>query len=142
MDQSIFCKQCNYQFLDENVLETRQPCPQCNCIIKSVTVIVRDTLEIHDGYGLKVKNPEKRQDKKKKHIIEQADKTYRDHQKRLIKKFSLKDREKNLYQEKVEDLETGEVIRNISEPLSQHQGFGSAKFKKADQTQENDNETQ
>src|SRR3954463_11903360 len=37
------------------------------------------------------------------------------------------DREANAYHEVIVDLETGAVIREVHEPLSEHQGHGSAK---------------
>ncbi|HKO46634.1 MAG TPA: hypothetical protein VJV79_02870 [Polyangiaceae bacterium] len=42
----------------------------------------------------------------------------------------LIDRTNDRYREHIIDEETGDVVRNCEEPLSEHQGFGSAKYKK------------
>ena len=45
----------------------------------------------------------------------------------MIQKERLIDRKSDRYKELVKDLETGEVIHETDEPLSQHTGHGSAK---------------
>jgi hypothetical protein len=40
------------------------------------------------------------------------------------------DRRNNRYQELVVDPQTGETVREVDEPLSEHRGHGSAKPKK------------
>jgi hypothetical protein len=47
----------------------------------------------------------------------------------MIKKEWIIDRKTNLYSEKVINEDTGEMEREIVEPLSQHKGRGSAKHK-------------
>ncbi len=42
------------------------------------------------------------------------------------------DLENNKYSELVQDVESGEIIHSKKEPLSQHQVYGSAKFKKSE----------
>ena len=46
------------------------------------------------------------------------------------KKERIIDRENDRYMEKIIDPETGKVIHHCDEPLSEHQGHGSAKNKK------------
>ncbi len=41
------------------------------------------------------------------------------------------DKDGDLYHERVVDVETGEVVRDVTEPLSDHRGRGSAKPEKA-----------
>jgi len=41
----------------------------------------------------------------------------------------LIDRDNDLYIEKITNMETGDVIREVTEPLSEHVGHGSAKSK-------------
>jgi hypothetical protein len=49
---------------------------------------------------------------------------------RLMWKHRIIDRLNDLYHELVIDDETGEVVRDVFEPLSRHVDHGSAKFKK------------
>jgi hypothetical protein len=46
---------------------------------------------------------------------------------RFMHKVRIIDRDNNRYVEKVVDPETGQVLRDVEEPLSEHQGHGSAK---------------
>jgi hypothetical protein len=46
---------------------------------------------------------------------------------RMVKKDRLIDRVNDLYVEKVADADTGEVLREVEEPLSEHINRGSAK---------------
>lgn len=47
---------------------------------------------------------------------------------RFVRKDRILDRDNDRYVEKVVDPETGEVLRDVEQPLSEHQGRGSAKF--------------
>jgi hypothetical protein len=49
---------------------------------------------------------------------------------RLVKVERSIDRLEDRYSERVTDVDTGEVIRQCDEPLSAHQGHGSAKKSK------------
>lgn len=48
---------------------------------------------------------------------------------RFVRKQRTLDRDNDRYAEKVVDPETGEVLRDVEEPLSDHRGHGSAKAK-------------
>ena len=39
------------------------------------------------------------------------------------------DRENNRYRKRVVDSQTGEILRDVDHPLTDHQGYGSAKKK-------------
>ncbi len=49
---------------------------------------------------------------------------------RLVEKYRLINKNKKLYKEKIIYKETKEIIIDFEEPLDQHQGHGSAKFKR------------
>jgi hypothetical protein len=46
---------------------------------------------------------------------------------RFVEKMRLVDRKDDRYKERVVDPVTGEVLRDVDEPLSEHRGQGSAK---------------
>lgn len=48
-------------------------------------------------------------------------------QRRWVQLRRVIDRRNNRYQEKIEDPETGEVLRDVDEPLSDHIGRGDAR---------------
>ncbi|MBN9492557.1 PepSY domain-containing protein [bacterium] len=54
---------------------------------------------------------------------------------RFVQRIRILDRDNNRYVEKVVDPETGEVLRDVEEPLSDHRGHGSAKQPSSDAPQ-------
>lgn len=50
---------------------------------------------------------------------------------KLVHRERVIDRDNNHYMEKITDYETGDVIHEQTQPLSDHTGHGSEKFKKA-----------
>jgi len=48
----------------------------------------------------------------------------------LMRKERIIDRENNIYRELVVNSDTGEIVRDVEQPLSEHTGRGSAKHKK------------
>jgi hypothetical protein len=48
----------------------------------------------------------------------------------LMRKERIFDRKNNRYRELVVNSDTGEVVRDVEQPLSEHRGHGSAKHKK------------
>lgn len=52
------------------------------------------------------------------------------HTGQLVHKVRIIDRENNKYKELVSDADTGEIIRDVEQPLTDHTEHGSAKFTK------------
>ena len=48
----------------------------------------------------------------------------------LMQKERIIDRKNNSYKELVVNIDTGEVVRDVEHPLSDHKGYGSAKLNK------------
>jgi uncharacterized FlaG/YvyC family protein len=91
---------------------------------------VEDTLAIKEQLGVKVKDPRFTGSRKIK--IEQivGDDLHRNSGK-WYKKVRIIDRENDRYYEEIVDPDTGNVIRQCDEPLSEHRGRGSEKGKDA-----------
>jgi hypothetical protein len=121
------CGNCGHA-LDESPstpVEQRQPCPGCGSLGRKVLIEVSDTITVHESVGLKVRHEgERRPFRLGK---------YGDSLHRLSGKWNRRemtvDRENDRYTERVIDGETGEVIHDVDEPLSDHRGHGSAKDK-------------
>lgn len=106
--------------------EKRAPCPSCGSTSRAFDVEITSGLKLHGSLGMKAKHPGPQ-----KPFIEQFSgvELWRKF-KKLVKKERIIDRDNNLYVERVEDIETGEIIHYCKEPLSKHFGHGSAKHKK------------
>jgi len=68
-----------------------------------------------------------RKGKKKRHEYEAVVGNEFNSKGQMMKKERIIDRKKDLYSETVTNEDTGEIVRKIVEPLSQHKARGSAK---------------
>lgn len=106
--------------------ECRIPCSKCGSTKRNHHISITETMTIRDGIGVKAKRPGE-----KKPYIE--DLSVPDHSRSLNKvvhRARVIDRDNDRYFEKITDYESGEIIHQCEEPLSQHQGHGNAKHKK------------
>lgn len=90
-----------------------------------IHVHLSDSCEIRDSIKLKKKNKDNK-------IVSEHFSGYQSSHKypEGVSKIRVIDRENNMYQEEVRIWGTNEVVYFKEEPLDQHQGHGSAKFKK------------
>lgn len=120
----VRCSSCNNP-LEDTTLQKNDSCPNCGGANKTFNLTVEEKVTIRDGLGRKAKRPGA-----KKPYIE--DLSIPDHSHKLQKvvhRARTIDRDNDRYFEKITDYETGETIHHCEEPLSQHQGHGSAKKK-------------
>lgn len=124
------CIACGYGYPDPDTAgsqppEMHQPCPHCGAKGIDFQVQLSDTVEVREMIGLK----SKRQGDKKPFIETKTGDDLHRKSGRWMKLERHIDRENDHYHEKVTNPETGEVIHENDEPLSEHQGHGSAKPK-------------
>lgn len=100
------------------------PCPRCGS--RAVVMNIVDEVRVQDRLKATAKDDRQRSGKKVRWEVIQGAEQSRDSG-RWVEKSRLIDRDANRYSERITDLETGEVLRDCQEPLSQHQGHGSAK---------------
>ena len=106
----------------------RTPCPSCGSLARTINLQVSDSATLREKVGLKHKRPGH-----SKPVYESVsgDDLHRasgkwNHLEREI------DREHNRYRERIVAGDTGEIIRNVDEPLSNHVGRGAAQRSAAD----------
>lgn len=125
---NMYCQDCDTEIFESPGLafENRSPCSQCGSKARSFHVAISDTITIHEMLGIKGKRP-----RQKRPFIEQ--KVGDDLHRKTGLWMKLKriiDRDNDAYQETVTDPRTGQVVHHADEPLSKHQGHGSAKRKR------------
>jgi hypothetical protein len=108
------CKHCG----TELPISHTGPCPKCGKSGKVHEVSIRDTVVLHDGINI-------RQKRKGfgKFMVESIQGWFSSGDPKLKKgvhKVRIVDRENEEYHEVVENAETGEIIREVHEPLSHH----------------------
>lgn len=104
-------------------MEQRRPCPVCGSLARDYAITLSDSITAHSQVALKAKTP----GEKRPFIEQKVGDSYSVSRGRWMRLRQLIDRRHNRYAKKVEDPETGEVLRDVDEPLSEHTGRGSAK---------------
>lgn len=80
---------------------------------------------LHEKLGTKAK----RKDKGKPFVEQVSGDDFQRKSEKWVHIDRIIDREQDIYKELVTDPKTGEIIHKCEEPLSKHQGHGSAKGK-------------
>jgi hypothetical protein len=125
---TVKCGKCGQELSEPTIvsLENRVPCPYCGSLSRAYFASVHETMTAREKIGMKGKRGGKG-----KPFIET---TSGDDLHKTTGKWNrlerVIDRENNLYSEKIIDPETGRIIHQCEEPLSEHKGHGSAKKKK------------
>lgn len=102
-----------------------EPCPQCGSLLKHITIQVEEGWDWHESLGVKTRHGESGKPFHETLTGEDLQVSSG----RWMRKERIVDRENDRYFERVEDPETGTVIHQCDEPLSEHRGHGSAKHR-------------
>lgn len=125
MMPDVKCGNCKVE-LDEDYntpKNQRKPCPKCGSLSRCYHVHITDTIVFHDKLGIKA-----RHNSGGKPFFESVGGS--DLHRKSGKWMKLErtiDRERNHYREVVIDPKTGEIVHFCEEPLTEHQGHGTAK---------------
>jgi len=118
----VRCSRCGLVLHDEEGTN-RQPCDLCGSLSRTYSEHLEATIQLrsqlkwrHRRAGLRRPLAEG---------VSGSERSVRSG--RWVVKKRVIDREKNWYEEVIVDEETGEVVRDSHEPLSDHAGHGSAK---------------
>ena len=122
---TVKCGRCSEELTETTNLttENRNPCPKCGYLSRAYSATIQEISTLRDKYGMKAKRGGKG-----KPFIETVtgDDLHRktgkwNHIERIV------DRENNLYSETITDPDTGAIIHQCQEPLSEHKNHGSVK---------------
>lgn len=131
--ESVKCRNCGVRLPAEWASEPAgaNPCPECGSVAKHVDIKIAERVGIIVRETVKgeLRNDSLPSNKKRRVKFQTGDEIRRDG-KGWVKKDQLLDRDRDLYIEKVVDAESGEVLRDVEEPLSEHRNRGSARIPK------------
>jgi predicted RNA-binding Zn-ribbon protein involved in translation (DUF1610 family) len=121
---SVECSDCG-AFIDtsEDTADHRFPCEKCGGVIRTIHASIEEHVVARDGLEVKVR----RAGEKKPYIEDRGIPSHSRKLDKIVHHQRLIDRDNDIYRETVTDYESGEVIHHCEEPLTQHQGHGSAK---------------
>lgn len=131
MQLSVECSNCHGALPREWANDaTEHPCPSCGSIGKIVKVEIQEEVgvELHDNIRAKLKDPAFPSSKNPRVDIFAGD-DLRKSDRKWMQKERIIDKDNNKYKEVVIDPNSGETIYHNEEPLTDHYGHGSAKFK-------------
>jgi hypothetical protein len=122
--QRTLCGSCS-SLVDERalLLEKRQPCPKCGSRIRVFEIELGGEVGLRSSLGLKARRGDR--GRPFVEMFTGADLWLRAGQ--WMHKVRRIDRNADAYEETVTDPETGEVVHETVELLSEHRGHGSAK---------------
>jgi hypothetical protein len=118
----VTCLKCHHTTDSRGVLDA---CANCGAVNGILNVIDVAGIEIFPCVQLKVKNPNYRGRRKYAREVKSSAEYSSDGQ--LVRVEQSIDREDDSYRKKVTVVDTGEVLREVDHPLSEHSGRGSAK---------------
>ena len=128
-DTIIKCGKCKVVLKESSDIQPAQrlPCPECGSTSRAFEITMYASIDIKVKERIKGKHA----GEKEHFIIEvSGDDLFRD-MGMWVKLSRAIDRDHDSYYEVIIDPETGQIIRKCIEPLSEHTGHGSAKYKKA-----------
>ncbi len=117
------CGRCGIDLPDQ---EKANPCPACGSTIRRISENVVEKIVAGTDMHTKVYIAGKSRKKGVRFETKDGDSLSTDRG-RFMKRHQLVDKENKWYKKTVVDPETGEVLRDIDEPLPDHKGRGSAK---------------
>jgi phage FluMu protein Com len=125
---TVKCGKCGQELIEptSTPFENRVPCPHCGSFSRAYFASIHETTTIREKIGMKGK----RGGTGKPFIETVSGDDLLKTTGKWNKLERVIDRENNLYSEKIIDPETGKIIYQCEEPLSEHKGHGSAKKKK------------
>jgi len=126
----VKCDQCGQEIDEKDNLQAseREPCPSCGSISRALVRVINEKVPVRDRFQSKLKGALLRPGRPARELKQGHDLHRKTGIWRLLSR--LIDRENDLYHEKIVNTETGEVVHELKERLSEHVGHGSAKKKK------------
>ena len=123
----VTCKTCGAE-LDESAsapVDERKPCPECGSLERHVAITLEGKVSVSSSLGLKAKTGGRG---KPFMELKQGD-SFSTSRGKFMRLLQIVDRRNNRYRKLVIDPETGEKLRDVDEPLSEHIERGSARRK-------------
>ena len=128
MEEAVICLRCRYEFTTSSMIKDTC-CPQCASSELSMHLKLYDGIGAKDRLRGKIKN-NNFPSKKKLRCDFIAGSEQRRSDGKWMQKTRTIDKNNDNYEEKIIDEETGEIIHECKESLSDHINHGTAKFRK------------
>lgn len=128
----VSCGQCG-EVLDEPVgtpVDERAPCPNCGSTGRHFKKEITASSTMRGGTRGKARSGEAGEPGSKPWLSFMSEPSWSYKYEKWMNRDKAENRREDRYTEVVKDPDTGEIIHEADEPLSEHRGHGSAKRKK------------
>jgi hypothetical protein len=128
----VSCGKCG-ETLDEPAstpVQKRNPCPICSSKSRHIEKVIAVTSTARSGLRGKARTGLPGQPGSKPWLTTMSEPSWSYDRQKWVHREKTEDRRNNWYSEKVTDPDTGEVIHEAGEPLTDHRGHGIARKKK------------
>lgn len=126
--RKVECKNCGAALPSDWARLENQPCPKCGSYTLRISLQVKADMSIRGLMKGKVKDPNhKLKRNRPSREVKAGTEPQKDRPSKWVCVYRDINREHDTYDEKVVDEETGEVLHECHERLSDHKGHGSAK---------------
>lgn len=127
--QVVACGHCARIMEESSAIpgDQRTPCPNCGSRSRQVRMGIADSLTVRDGIRGKVRSGEAGKPGAKPWLTTMSEPSWSYSAEKWMHREKTENRREDRYTEVVKDPDTGEIIREVNEPLSEHRGHGSAK---------------
>lgn len=113
----------------------RSPCANCGATARVVSVSITETLALSVDVGRCLKRPRRSVGRHRNWGLLDVEESRHSHRHgKRVRVARRIDRDGDWYSERITNAETGEILREVSEPLSQHRGGGAARRTVEDET--------
>ncbi len=122
------CAKCDHDLPLGNDGRESVRCPECGSMERHLVKVNIETINVEERYWLRRKGHSIGRGRRSSDLRQGHDMYQKTGKWSILYRFI--DHIRDLYRESIVDAATGEAIREVDEPLSQHQKRGSAKQKK------------
>ena len=127
--QTVWCGECGEQ-LDESPstpIEERIPCPNCDSKNRKFGVEINSVVEVRSGLRAKARSGEAGKPGGKPWMTTMSEPSWSRDRQKWLHREKTENRRDDRYTEVVWDPDTGKIVHQCDEPLSEHRGHGSAR---------------
>jgi hypothetical protein len=125
--QGVWCSNCGYEFSSE---PQGEPCPSCGHPFRTRGVAFSATAKGRAGIRGKARSGEAGKPGGKPWLETMSEPSWSHDRQKWLHREKTENRRDNRYTEVVKDPDTGEIVHEMDEPLTDHRGHGSARSKK------------
>jgi DNA-directed RNA polymerase subunit RPC12/RpoP len=129
VEQTVWCGGCGRQLEEppSTPAGERIACPDCGSQVRKFGVEITSAVEVRAGVRAKARSGKAGKPGGRPWMTLLSEPSWSRRYNKWMERLKVEDRRHDRYTEVVRDPDTGEITHECEEPLSEHQGHGSAR---------------